>query len=652
MRNHRRAGSAKTAGIAIVALLIVGGAFAYRYMFGRPGEAAIQLIPNDATFVMTLDSHPSPLQAPLFQRIGDAIRREKLDEEIDKAFTSMSNGMPVPKNITKELDNSFALAMWIDKPAPPPAPQPGVTDAPGGMPPANMPPNPFDNPNIAVFVATKSAEKVQTEIEKEGDAVTIAGHKCVKFKTGDGFATLIGQHFVITTTEALLKRIIETKDDPKGSVAELAEFKAARASLPSDANWMFFVAPKGIKTFQDQAKAIGGTNTANVPTVEWMAASATLRNEGVQFDYYGPADSTKSPALKALGEIAALNPATFDKLPAGAYGVTGYSQLGKYVDMTTEMMKGSEGVTEEMNKSLESLKEETGLDLHSDIVPALNGNMILAVYPDAKRPTESVDIVAVIDEANGADPATLAEKVRQIVEKKLAEEAAKHPTTTTPAAGSQELMTSRTYGDVTCWSLNDTMRNDLVEGVSGSMGSKPPKLSPADEAMYKKYNIPPPQPSGPSKSDINHYTDGKTFTYAVIGKSVIVASSEAMLNTAIDAWNGKAPGLGTDTKFASMRKSIQPSSQAVLMVSIGRVLEALRPMMDKQTAGGPIATNDILSIFGGPDAGMAFSGGYDGKIARGTALLPVDFERLATVIGKMVKSSSQPPAQRPGLNTL
>src|SRR6266550_1313263 len=53
-------------------VLVLAGAMAFRYLFYRPGESAIQMIPADAISVITIDLQPSPMQVPVFKRISDA----------------------------------------------------------------------------------------------------------------------------------------------------------------------------------------------------------------------------------------------------------------------------------------------------------------------------------------------------------------------------------------------------------------------------------------------------------------------------------------------------------------------------------------------------------------------------------------------------
>jgi hypothetical protein len=64
-------------GIKIALLGLVGAAAlgyaGYRIFFARTGEAAVALIPADAQFVMTVDTHPSEGQLAAFNKLSSAL---------------------------------------------------------------------------------------------------------------------------------------------------------------------------------------------------------------------------------------------------------------------------------------------------------------------------------------------------------------------------------------------------------------------------------------------------------------------------------------------------------------------------------------------------------------------------------------------------
>ena len=73
-----RFGGVKLALLGIVGTAVVAYA-GYRIFFGRPGEAAVALIPADASCVLTLDTHPSEAQLGAFTKLATALYDETSD---------------------------------------------------------------------------------------------------------------------------------------------------------------------------------------------------------------------------------------------------------------------------------------------------------------------------------------------------------------------------------------------------------------------------------------------------------------------------------------------------------------------------------------------------------------------------------------------
>src|SRR5689334_20708697 len=89
LRRKYERGSSRAPLLLVLLIIVAGGVLAYRHFFNRAGEAAIQLIPQDASLVVTLDTNPSPDQVSAFNRIKDAIKTEKLDSGFDEMLTGM-----------------------------------------------------------------------------------------------------------------------------------------------------------------------------------------------------------------------------------------------------------------------------------------------------------------------------------------------------------------------------------------------------------------------------------------------------------------------------------------------------------------------------------------------------------------------------------
>jgi len=89
-------------------------------------------------------------------------------------------------------------------------------------------------------------------------------------------------------------------------------------------------------------------------------------------------------AMAHLGEVAPLNLKTLNRFPGGADGMMAYSQLSKYWDYVHQMMSSDPESSKKMEEGLAQFELQTGISVSRDVVPALNGNFVLAVYPDAR----------------------------------------------------------------------------------------------------------------------------------------------------------------------------------------------------------------------------------------------------------------------------
>src|SRR5262249_37260500 len=152
---------------------------------------------------------------------------------------------------------------------------------------------------------------VESILSRNGQTRNIQGFRYQRFKEDDQCASLIGDYLVLAQKPAALVRVQQTFDGAP-SVASLPEYQAARRDIPGDANLMVFVSPTTLAAAEQAGKAIG---VNPLRATRWMANGATLRDEGVAFDYRFPMDSTRAPELSSLAQVAPIDPAALRKLP-------------------------------------------------------------------------------------------------------------------------------------------------------------------------------------------------------------------------------------------------------------------------------------------------------------------------------------------------
>lgn len=608
IKNRRLArGKALGAAVLVVALLAVLGFAAYRFFFNRPGEAAAMLIPSDADLVITLDTNPSERQVATFKKISDALEREGIAQNLDEMLKGFLEGKPIGQEIRPHLKRSFAMGMWMGDQS---------------------------QSDVVTLCAVDDPAAVQKALETYG------------IKKSDGIFEIPGtnrqmvgriveSYLAISNTEEALGRVEKVRDKSAESVAELAEFKAARAALPDDANLMVFVSPEFMKGLQKSF----GSQTPMATSYKWMAYSATVLPEGIAFDYQCPMDASKMRSLSRVAGVNAFDLEALKVLPEGAYGFLGISEGGKYYDMMVESVGEDPSMKHEMERSIAEFEKETGILVQKQLVPALQGDQILAVYPGPSGKPEDLDMVVVISDRNGADPSALAAQLRAYVERKSLE------------ANDPVSFVETSIGGERAWEIDSKTRTKMLEGVSegmspGSMMSRPdefpptPTTPPMAEGSPEMRTPPSEGRATPSQPEPPAFLKNKTIVYAELGHSVVLASSRELLAKAVAK---KSSSLANDAALRAMQPHVVRGSQSLLFVNLHRIMKALEPKIEENMKDGPISAEDLTNLFGDEMTGLVVSGKFDGDLAVGRMLLPLNFERLIELAGDAMKSSHQPP---------
>lgn len=565
------------AALALALFLAVGGA-AYKIFFQRTGEQAIQLIPSNAYLVVTLDTAPSPSQIGLWQRIQGALDREGVKKQIGNVVHSLPDrAWP---EFEEGIDKSIAVAV-ID---------PKCCDVKG-------------NGGTVVFLSIKDEAKVTDVLKRELQPVVVQRMNGYRTKDGSFFVALIGG-YVVGATEPTLLQLVKLVDEGKlNSVAQLPEYQQARKALPEDANLMLFVSPSGLDLIQDEGKKHGAKPMRGIP---WMALSATLRDDGIAIDYKAPVNPRSNPEYGEFAAAPELPAEGFRRLPEGPYGMMAISQPSRFWKLVDGAVKEDPRGRKELEDGLAQFEKETGISVPRDILPALNGSLWLAVYPTGTAGKSSIDGLLVIDDSNGANPAPLAEKLRAYASRELKDQYGRH---------AQFLETDR--NGVQQWTLD-------------------PSFFPTKPSKYRR----PGQGKGPTINfEYGGVPDGKSFFQAQIGNSILISSSQEMLDRAVRAFKGEGLSLDTDAAYTKMRGRLPAGAQEALFVSIPAILERFRPQIEKaldKTDG--ISVDDIVKVCGALDNGLAAGGHYDGASEMGVFFIPLDYERVIHIASTGLKS--------------
>jgi hypothetical protein len=597
--------SCRFGGVRVLALLAFFGAagmgaVGYHYLAARKGEAAIQLIPADAAVVITLDTHPSVTQIPTFKRIADAIRREGLAGEADRMISSAFDRSSIGLDMHRNLTNSFAFAALR---------MPGQED-----------------PDWVTFLALNDVGRGRAALEKNGRRESAEGLEFYRLEKEKAVAALMGDYIVFAAKPEALQRIESVRRGGAPSVESLPEYERARASLPADASLMVFISQNGLAMAGQKTRE---TSVNPFKDMGWVAVGAAVRDQGIQFVWQVPSSREADPAVRKLGEIAPVDLGVERHLPAGAYGMMILSQPGSYWDAAAASISHNPQPKKSLDEALATFEEESGLNVPRDIVPSLTGHFVLAVYPAPGDPN-SVDGLVLIDDASGANPSALADRLRAYLE-----------------AHNKAHFTPERREGVTIWSLDMDSQEKLRRSAS-ERASALPVVSGSRSSAAPEPGTGSPGRSGGSGTE--EALKKKSVVFAQAGQSVLLASSRAMLEQALVAFSG-GPGLSMTEDPAyrgSSHPGIAPGAQGLAMINLARIMEALQPYLKKSLGNEPseVKPDDLVQLFGRPDTALAASWKYDGQANQGMFFLPLDYDRAIHLIGVGARKSA-PKSSRP-----
>jgi hypothetical protein len=583
-------------GIVALICLALGGLAVYHLVFQRSGEGALRLIPSDALVAATLDTHPSPNQAALFRRIDAAMAREGAGIELNRAIERTTRDSPLIQEVRPQLDGSFALALL-------------------------KPPSTKSLVEWVLLADTRSPARVASILAAHAARREAADLHYWQLSSpsanspADGYAMVEGPYLVVAGKPEALAQVHATARGRVAALPSLRVFREARAALPGDANLMMFISPGVPQEIAEQL----GAETLHVRGAGWAAVGAALRDEGLEVLWSTANDTAHG---QSHPPIEALDPGLLKRLPAGAYGVTALSQPGRYWESAASVASRGPRARKEFMDGLAAFEKSYGISISHDLQPGLNGDLALAIYPGAAD-GRGVDALIAVDDARGADAASLAAKTRAAIVRYAAGEGDNYQ--------GARFLTGQRYGAPVWWLASGSHDALSSAAISSALSS--------DDHPEKKPAPKPPIAATP----YGGVSPGKrSFFEGDLGRTVLLASSPAMLDRALLAWGAPGPGrptvrvgvLGEEPTYARLMAKVPRGAQSLTMIDLPRAMEALRSglrsaLSDERDAA---RLDDLLRIFG--STGFLAAQKDDGGMISGTLFLPLDYERAIRLFSK------------------
>jgi hypothetical protein len=545
-----------------IAVLSVTGVLAFRRVFDRPAEGALHLIPADALMVATVDMVPSPGQTLAFKHIDDTLAKHDVQKFMERGITSLLEPGPIAEELNPYLTRSAAVALF------------SMSEKGSGV----------------VLYAVNDPAAVSAWLKKKAKPKFYKGLAYYQLPSGKSSLLMIENFLAFGSDAVALSRIVGVKAGTEPSITTVAEAMNAENQIAPDANVKVIMSPK----IAEQSKT-------KLPVVGYLSMGLAIRDEGLEFTTNTRLDTADS-AISKFANISPINPAVTAMLPKGAYGFVSLSQPSTYWSAGTSALdqQGQGDAKKQMEKSIQ---DGLGLSMEDDVMPAIQGTVTLALYPNENE-LSGVNAVAIFDDSNGANAAPGFEKFRAFAVKQAGKDQPGKP-----------IFVKSQDGDATVYRLSPEVEKEFHKNAKGN---------PQDIIEYSKV------------------FDEKTATWAIIGKSVIAATSPKLLARTLEQYRSKeaAGSLAQDSAYALVSPSISGGSQAIVTFDLARIAKGidgtLKPGEAKSDARKSART--ILDMFENLKTPMAVTmhvvpnGDTASKV-----IVPIDYEKLFDFIGTQIQ---------------
>lgn len=552
----------------MVGVATLSGVYAFRAVFSRPGEGSLQFVPSDALMVASMDLGPSPEQALTFKKIDDALGRNGVKEPFQRSILDVVEQSPEAKPL-RELTTrsaSFCLLKSADK---------------------------KEEVQPVLFMPLTDGSAAKDVLTHRGYRQFWKGTVYYQLPHSKMGMMMEGDTLVISPAPWTLHEVADVASGQLEPITKLAAFESARNLEPGDANLMLFVSPKLIAE---------GAKQSGVSTSGWLGASVTVQDGGIALACHGKVDDPNDDSFRRIASVAPLRQDLEKVLPSGAYSVFAFSQPGKQMQAAeASLTKGNH--SKDVASAKKSVADETGIDADADIVPAFMGDSVIAAYP-SEAPEAGIDLLAVVDNQNNANPGDLADKFQAYVDRQA----------TKDKDMGKNWLTHIDRPDAVAYRLSDKVQDQMRKGI----GCKPSSSDPI------RYDV---------------LVAHKTVAWAKVNGAVLIATSQELLDKAIGAYEGKGDSLAADTILQPATDTAD-GSQVVGAISFSRIATGVRNTMNisKIDAKDRKIFEDALTAFESLKQPFAIraKASPDG-VGSASLFIPLDYDKLIDFVGGLTK---------------
>ena len=554
--------------LGATAIVAVTGAFALRTLMARPGEAALRFVPADSVLVASIDLVPSATQALAFKQIDDALSRNGMDHLFEKSVLELADQSKTTQDLRPLILRSGAICLTGN-----------AGSKPGGQ-------------SGLAFVAVTDGRQANQILQKDAYPKFYKGLKYYKTGKSSMLLMVVDDLLVLTDKPEQFEKVKEIQDGSAKSITTVPEFVAAKQNIADDANIMVYVSPKlADQLMGDSAKKV------NLPS--WAAFGLAIRDGGIGLSCTSKMDLATNPVYKSLSAVAGVRNDLFQIMPTGSYGMIAVSNPASYFDVAKASLTDEKAAQKQLADMEDGVQKSLGLSIQKDLLPALKGDAIAAVYPSQTRDAAGMDVLLVVDDTNGADPAEAVDRFQAFAEQQTAKEGdAPKLFDEKPIPGGREFR------------INDKMQADMRKSLGDSVGN------------------------GVNRKDA--LVGNKTVVFAMVGKTVIASTSQELLDRTLASYQSKTGGLVGDAKFAPYEKTLLDGSQTMMAFSLSRIAEGVKNTVGTSSMNGDSKKmfESAISVFESLKDPLFIKGKVspDGT-SSGGVFIPMDYDKMINLVG-------------------
>lgn len=554
--------------LGLTAMVALTGAYAIRTLMARPGEGALRYVPADSLLVASIDLVPSATQAIAFKQIDDAMSRNGMDQLFEKSVLELADQSKTTHDLRPLILRSGAIC---------------ITGKKGGG----------DNGESGlVFLAVKDGPQANQILQKDAFPKFFKGMRYYKTGKSSMLMMVVDDLLVLTDKPEQFAKVKAIQDGTAKSITTVPEFVAAKQNIADDANVMVYVSPK-------IAEDLMGPSSKKVNLPNWLAFGLAVRDGGIGLSCASKMDLAINPGAKNVAQAPGIRSDLFQIMPNGSYGMFVMSDPASYYDAIKSSLTDEHATKKQVAEMEDGLQKSLGLSLQKDLLPALKGDAVAAVYPSQVGDPAGLDVLLVVDDSNGADPAEAVDRFQVFAEQQVAKE-----------GNSPKLFDEKQIPGGREYRINDKMQADMRKSLGDGVGT------------------------GVNRKDA--LIGNKTIVFAMVGKTVIASTSQELLDRTLASYQSKTDGLTGDAKFAPYEKTLLDGSQSMMAFSLSRIAEGVKNSVgtSSMNADSKKMFDSVISIFESLKDPLYIKGkaSPDGTNSGG-AFIPMDYDKLINLIG-------------------